>query len=362
MSTSSPSLPVYQQNNLRDRVMAISAFQRRGRFPIVAYADETLPGLLTTEQVGAQRQGYGSYGSFATSWGKFSPDWGLNILVLTEGTPPTDLPLQVMLSPAIAEVYPTSRFTRVFAQSEDGATLDLDILPDREAPERFLKRLNTELADTGLVVWKLLWKEPTPSAPLRLANDHAMGFGSSALWDADPETGLPQLVAGQFYASSQQVLKALYGSLVTNSKKFLTLYDADHQSHTLTGARRGYTRLGGNLAAAHAHGHLMVLEHPLAGNPAEHTDPWFYVLGLRDEEVVQKFTERLDLAIPWPVQPAWGETLLNLGQAANLVVWLEHTGPDTGREYTCGLRVSKDAEAWQNVLSTALQTGALALT
>lgn len=360
MPTPSPSLPIHQQNNLRDRVMSIAALQRSGKFPLVIYADEAIPSLMTVEQAGAQRQGYGSYGSFATPWGRFERDWSLDVLVLTEGTPPANL-AQTPIRIAIAEVYPTSGFTRVLSQGEDGAGLDLDTVPDREYPERFLKRLNTELAETGLVVWKLLWKETTPSAPLRLANDHAMGFGSSALWDADPETGLPQLVAGQFYASSQQVLKALYGSLVTNSKKFLTLYDADHKSHTLAGARRGYTRLGGNLTAAHAQGHLMVLEHPLAGNPAEHTDNWFYVLGLRDEEVVQKFAERLDLAIPWPVQPAWAETLLNLGQAANLIVWLEHTGPDTGREYACGLRVSKDAEAWQTVLSTALQTGALVL-
>lgn len=360
MSTPSPSLPVYQQNGLRDRVLSISTLQRAGKFPIVISADTALPGLVTAEQIGAQRQGYG-YSHYATAWGEFSIDWGLNVLVLTEGTPPADL-AQGLLCPAVAEVYPTSGFTRVLSQGEDGTTLDLDVLPNQEPSDRFLTRLNTALADTGLVVWKLTWKEPTPSAPLRLSNDHALGFGSSAIWDADPETGLPQLVAGQFFAPSQQVLKALYGSLVTNSKKFLTLYDTDHKSHTLAGARRGYTRLGGNLSAAHALGHLMVLEHPLAGNPAESTETWFYVLGLRGEDTVQKFAERLDLAIPWPVQPAWAETLLNLGQEANLVVWLDRTGPDTGREYVEGLRVSKDAEAWQTVISTGLQTGALTLT
>ncbi len=358
MPTSPPSLPVYQQDKLRDRVLSIRALQCTGKFPLAVYADEALPSLLTVAQIDGKRQGYGDY---YTPWGRFTRDWSLDVLVLTEGTPPADLP-QVPLCPALAEVYPTSGFTRVRAQGEDGETLDLDIVPDREFPERFLKRLNTELAETGYVVWKLLWKETTPPAPIRLANDHALAFGSSAIWDTDPETGIPQLVAGQFYAPSQQVLKALYGNLVTNSRKFLTLYDTEHRSHTLAGARRGYTRLGGNLTAAHAHGHLMVLEHPLASNPAEQTEAWFYVLGLLGEDVVKKFAERLDLAIPWPVQPDWAETLLNLGQEANLVVWCEQTGPDTGKEYACGLHVSKDTDAWQAVISTGLQTGALVLT
>jgi hypothetical protein len=165
--------------------------------------------------MGAQRQSYGAYGVFKTAWGSFERDWSLDVLVLTEGTPPADL-AQVPLCPAIAEVYPTSAYTRILSQGEDGETLDLDTIPDatdRKYPSTFLRRLNTELAETGLVVWKLLWKEAAPPVPLRLANDHALAFGSSALWDADPATGIPQLVAGQFYASSQQVLKALYGSL-----------------------------------------------------------------------------------------------------------------------------------------------------
>lgn len=364
MSISSPSLPIHQQDKLRDRILSIHALQRAGKFPLAAYPEDALPGLPTAEQIGAQRQSYGAYGIFTTAWGRFERDWSLDVLVLTEGTPPADL-VQVPLCPAMAEVYPASRFVRVLSQGEEGTVLDLDAVPDasdQKYPQTLLRRLNLELAETGLVVWKLLWKEnATPAVPLRLANDHALAFGSSALWDAAPETGIPQLVAGQFYASSQQVLKALYGSLVTNSKKFLTLYDAEGKSHTLAGARRGYTRLGGNLAAAHAHGHLMVLEHPLSGNPAESTETWFYVLGITGEDIVQKFAERLDLALPWPIQSAWAETLLNAGQAANLVVWLERTGPVNGQEYACGLRVSKDADAWQTVISIALQTGELLL-
>lgn len=361
---STPPHP-YQIDQLRDRTLAVRALQRTGKYPLVVTSDEDLPSLPTAEALGAHRLGYGAYGNFATAWGVFSRDWTLDVLVLSEGTPPADLPPQVPLCPAVAEVYPTSGYTRVVSQGEDGTDLTLDAVPDASEQrylQTYLRRLNTALAETGLVVWQLTWQEALPSAPIRLANDHALTFGSSALWDADPETGMPQLVAGQFYAANQQVLKALYGSLVTNSKKFLTLYDTEGRSHTLAGARRGYTRLGGNLSTAHALGHLMVLEHPLAGNPAESTETWFYVLGLHDEDVVQKFAERLDLAIPWPLQADWGETLLNLGQEANLVVWCDRTGPDTGQEYVYGLRVSKDADAWQTVISTGLQTGALILT
>lgn len=362
--------PPYEDSHLLDRICALRQLQREGKF-LVNYFPSTHPSAIpmwpTSEELGLE-YGHGPYARLAP-WGKFTVDWQHEVLVLTEGTPPEPYLPQAQILPAVAMLYPASGFTRIVLQDEQEKTIELDLVPeDNTLLQRFLPQLNQTLAEAGWMVWKLIWMEDLPEI-IRLANDSAVVWATSALWDPEAQ----QLVATQMASPSQQLLKAIYATLVTNSRKGLSIHNQS-TSVAVFGARRRYIQIGGNLHAAHARGHLLALEHLLSGNPAEQPEEFFYVIGLTGEDLTRKFAERLDLAIPWPVQSIWAAPLLRAGQNAGLITWLAQAGPHEAAEaheslsvsaipteYAVGLRVSKDVSGWQAVITEALQAGDITL-
>jgi len=223
-----------------------------------------------------------------------------------------------------------------------------------EAAYNVLAAINQELSgDLALacVATRLEWDDETDYQapyPMRLRNDHASVACASALWDEDNK----QLVAVTLVSSEQQSLRAIYATLVTNSKKTLSL-DTSRGTVYLQGARRGYKTVSGGLQALGAEGHVNSLVHPLAGNPQENAGDWFYVICRRGESQADlhlRFIERLQLAIPWPVRPEWAGYLYDNGP----VKTLEQSGPDF-----FGCLVRKSAVDWEQIIHEGVTDGYL---
>ena len=194
--------------------------------------------------------------------------------------------------------------------------------------------------------------EETPPV-IRISNDSAMLFASSAIWDSDNQ----QLVATQVVTNSQELLKAIKATLATNSNKsYITVKTPDDDAY-LKSAKRGFITISNNLMQAHAEGIVTDLLHPLTGDPQTNAADYFYLVVAPHDDVRQKFIERLDLAIPWPLQPDWANYLLDAGQQEGLVEVMQQCGND----FAAGLRVSKNENVWQQVISTGLKQGHIAI-
>ena len=92
-------------------------------------------------------------------------------------------------------------------------------------------------------------------------------------------------------------------------------------------------------------------------SPEKHTCSFehLYIVIAPGESLKDKFSERLDLAIPWPIQPEWAEYLLEAGQEKDLVQVL----PSSGTDFTAGLRIKKNESLWQQVISDGLKRGCI---
>ena len=205
---------------------------------------------------------------------------------------------------------------------------------------------------------------------LSLSNGHARATVLSAVW-SEPDA---QLVAAQLAAGDQQSLLALKAELEKNNKNSQVTLRGDAKAD-LAGARKGYLRLAATLDRANAHGHTLVLRHWRAGDPRLIPQPkeghvFFYVVVSHGEDLLLRFVERLQLAIPWPLRTEWREPLLAAGLEASLVQHLclaqameldpQH-GPAHGVAFTAGLRVVADAPAWGQVITDGLQNGMLTM-
>jgi hypothetical protein len=158
-------------------------------------------------------------------------------------------------------------------------------------------------------------------------------------------------------STSQELLKAIKATLANNNtKSYLTVKTPDDSAY-LKGARRGFIAVGNNLAQANAEGTVTAMVHPLSGDPQANTADYFYVVIAHGETISQKFAERLDLAIPWPVQRTWADYLLEAGQKAGLVEVLSYCGDD----FSAGLRISKNETEWQQLISAGLKAGRIAI-
>lgn len=218
-----------------------------------------------------------------------------------------------------------------------------------------------------------------------LANPHMRATVASVVWS---ETDA-QLVAALIGAVDKVALTALKAELEKNNASSLHL--GGEIEVDLVGARRGYLTLGSSLERENAHGVALLLQHWRAGDPrrlakpgsatASGADDYFYVVALHGENLPAKFLDRLQLALPWPLKPAWAETLLTLGRENGLVEPLsvanaaaarpvidEQLGPDwesggmvqgaRGLIFRAGLRV-RQSEQWGDLLSDALKAGTL---
>ena len=100
-----------------------------------------------------------------------------------------------------------------------------------------LQVLNQTLATEQIpvVVWQLDEAEGETPPVIRITNDSAMVFASSAIWSPIDQ----QLVAAQVVTTSQDLLKAIKATLANNNtKSYLTVKTPDDSAY-LKGARQG---------------------------------------------------------------------------------------------------------------------------
>jgi hypothetical protein len=201
-----------------------------------------------------------------------------------------------------------------------------------------------------------------------LANAHTRATVLSAVWDESEH----QLVASVLSASDNQSLLALKAELEKNTTSQLTL-TLVKRNVALTGARRGYARVQTPHDKFHSHGGTLAVQHWKSLDPREVLPPprkdgetspplTFYVVARAGDCLTTLFAQRLQLALNLPIQLAWAETLLTLGQEVDLVQPLATARhphlPAAAQPFVAGLRVFKDETRWHTeVVAPALARG-----
>jgi hypothetical protein len=192
---------------------------------------------------------------------------------------------------------------------------------------------------------------------MRLQNGETQVYAVNAVWDDKNR----QLVACTMASSNKQSIQSILASLSTNSKRFLTLRGAGTYSYSsvyLEGARKGFFKMSKNMSVANAEGWVECIEHPATGDPRLLPDwDYFFVITTPGQDFTKKFVDRLNLAIPWPVLPEWGEYLLENGKSTRLIHDLKMAGPG----YERGITVWKREDAWENLISAGVTGGTLSL-
>jgi len=338
----------YKDTYLENQVRQIARLQAQGKF-IAAddYLAERLPlpkvDSLPGIEYDAQRY------SYIAPWGRFTRGPFAGSWMLNEGAPPQPQPILQTVSAVV-------RDSRVFIEVDGQSVPTAERWLASDNAYTLLTKVNAQLLKDhalGAVACRLEWDESEFDKrlhDLRLANEHVSMVCASVVWD---ETN-HQLVAATLVSPEQQSLRAITATLATNSKKSLSI-TVDGASHYIQNARRGFTCVSGNLAAAGADGHLLSILHPLAGNPQEQAGEHFYVVAAKNEPLAPKFAERLNLAIPFPVRPAWAAYLLEAG--SELVVQISLAGDD----YPAAICVQRDIFAWQELIQHGLKRGAIRL-
>lgn len=340
-----------ENNSLKQRTQRAIALQesgcfivdRRGELPLLT--DQSLNELRYSRQFDE----HGQYYDYQNAWGCFSCDSeDRYLLILRKGTPPEALLPQPRLALATATLY-----AGYIAIQSGRNSLELDFRSSGAADWSTLHDINALLRQEAipLVVWQLEQAPDDIPPIIRIYNDSAMVYATSAVWSLEDQ----QLVAAQIVSTSAELLKAIKATLANNhAKSYISVKTPDDSAY-LKGARRGYTAVANSLSAANADGAVTVLLHPLAGDPQANAGEYFYLIVTQGESLEQKFIERLDLAIPWPLQPTWAEYLLEAGQDAGLVQHL----PASGTDFTAALRVSKNESQWRQLIQTGLSRAQL---
>lgn len=342
-----------QDTFLKTRALRAISLQEQGCFIVDHRQELPLPGhkSMIDLHFSHATDDSGCYYDYETEWGKFSYDPETrSVLVLRKGSPPEQLIPQPKLSLATATVH-----TGYVSIHNNGSSFELDFKTRDRIDYQTLKLLNETLRaeDIPVVVWEVdNAKEDTPQV-IRITNDSAMLFASSAIWDIDEQ----QLVATQVVTNHPDLLKAVKATLANNgNKNYLTIKTPDNSAF-LKGARRGYIQVSSSLTNANAEGTVTALLHPLSGDPQANTAEHFYLVVVPGENLAQKFAERLELAIPWPIRREWAEYLLEAGQVADLVYLL----PGSGKDFTAGFRIVKNESKWQQVIANGLKQGRISI-
>jgi hypothetical protein len=343
-----------QNVHLKFRTLRAITLQEQGCFIVDRSCELPLPTDKSLAELtySHDRDEQGRYYDYQNAWGYFSCDLEeRNLLTLRKGTPPGSLLPQPRLALATATMH--AGFVSIH---NNGSSFEMDVpTPDR-ANWGTLSHVNETLRSENIpvVVWELEEAKGETPPVIRIYNDSAMVFASSAIWSLDEQ----QLVAAQVVSTSGELLKAIKATLANNnSKSFISIKTPDDSAY-LKGARRGYVAIGNNLAQANAEGTVIALLHPLSGDPQANTADYFYLVATPGESLSQKFAERLDLAIPWPIQPEWAEYLLEVGKKAGLVQAL----PVSGTDFSAGLRVVKNESRWQQVIAAGLKQAHIHIT
>jgi hypothetical protein len=342
-----------QDTYLKSRTQRAITLQEQSAFIVDHRREFPLPSHKSLVDLHYSRSTdeYGRFFDFENEWGKFSFDNETrSILVLRKGSPPDELLPQPKLALATATLH-----TGYASIHNNGSSFEMDFPTRQQMDYQALRLLNETLKveNIPVVIWSLDEAEGETPPIIRITNESAMLFASSAIWDNDAQ----QLVAAQVVTTGPELLKAIKATLANNnSKNFLTVKSPDGDAF-LKGAKRGYVAMGNNLAGANAEGTVTTLLHPLTGDPQANSAEYFYIVVAPGENAPHKFAERLDLAIPWPIQAEWADYLLEAGQTHDLVYVL----PDSGKDFTVGFKVLKNENLWQQIISDGLSSGHISI-
>lgn len=334
---------------LKTRTERAIALQEQGVFILDQRNELPLPSLSL--RYSRKQDEQGRFYDYETDWGLFHTDPETrSILVLSKGDPPGELLPQPRLALATGTIH--SSYVSIH---NNGSSFDLDMQTRDRTDYGLLRTLNETLKAENIpvAVWLLDEDKSEKTPVIRISNESAMLFASSAIWDNDEQ----QLVAAHVCTAHPDLLKAIKATLANNGgKNFLTV-KAPEADAFLKGARRGFISVNNNLTAANAEGTVTAMLHPLSGDPQANTAEHFYIVVAPDEKLSQKFAERLDLAIPWPIRPEWADYLLEIGQEEGLV----HVLPGSGEDFTAGLRIVKNESKWAQVITQGLKQERIAL-
>lgn len=335
--------PPYENVPLLERARNAIALQEKGCF-LVASANIDYGGLPFPHY---EKLGIDPYYR-KTAWGYFEYNADTLCYVLMNGQPPSELLPQPHLQLAEATLYPGVALVHLGDQDAEVP------IQAGMSPDRILYYLNRILYNDGLsvVVWKLHYAS-NPVQVTYLTNDSAMLYAGSAAWSPQDQ----HLVAAFVATPSAELLQAIRATLSKNSgKSWITLRPPEGETVSLQGAKKGYITISSSLAKANAQGTTAALLHPLSGNPADFTEDHFFVVATAEDELAALFAQRLDLAVPWPIQVDWAQYLFDVGQQNSLVEVL----PQTGAVFHA-VRVTKDEDAWMQVIASGLQEGRIAI-
>jgi hypothetical protein len=334
---------------LKTRTERAIALQEQGMFIVDQRNELPLPSLNL--HYSRQQDEQGRFYDYETDWGLFGVDPETrSILVLRKGNPPSELLPQPKLALVTGTVH--SGYVSIH---NNGSSFELDLQTRDRTDYGLLRTLNETLKAESIpvVVWQLDEDKSEKTPVIRIANDSAMLFASTAIWDDDEQ----QLVAAHVVTAHTDLLKAVKATLAKNGGKDFLTVKAPEADAFLRGARRGFISVNNNLTAANAEGTVTALLHPLSGDPQANTAEHFYLVVSPEEKLPEKFAERLDLAIPWPIRAEWADYLLEGGQEAGLV----HVLPGSGEDFTAGLRVEKNESKWAQVIANGLKQERIAL-
>lgn len=330
---------------LKARVERAITLQQQGSF--VVDTRRELPLLAPTDlRYSRDYDEHGRFFDMENAWGKFASDSEQrSLLVLRKGQPPIEFIPQPQIALATATLH-----TGYVAIHNNGSSFELDLKTQEELSYSTLRVINQTLQTENIpvVVWQAEQSEREQPPVIRITNDSAMLYASSAIWSPDDQ----QLVAAQVVTTSHELLKAIKATLANNGNKNYLTVKAPDASAYLHGAKRGFVCVNSNLTPANAEGTVTVMVHPLSGDPQANTAEYCYIVVSPNEDTCQKFAERLDLAIPWPIQPEWAEYLLEAGQEVGLVQVL----PGSGKDFAAGLRLIKNESKWQQVIASGLKS------
>jgi len=293
-----------------------------------------------------------------TSWGFFNYNYDARVWVLEKGDVPEKY--QGENKPkrphaATAVIYPRHTLINI----GDGVRVvdaDIDVPPQvRYGPTNYInEQLNKD--ELPIFVWKAEFDPSWETAQnekgdtLRVFNDSIQAIASAAICDENRM----QLVALQYMPNDAQIAKAIRATLANNnSKEFITISGAGER-YTLRGAKKGFPAAVVNTKSKTTQGAsvgVVVLVNPLTGDPQLWTEDYFYVIATPNQDLEAEFVTRLNLALPWPVQPEWANYLLAEGRSGDLVQDLAIIGD----EFAKAVAVHKNDEGWREIIAKGLE-------
>ena len=202
---------------------------------------------------------------------------------------------------------------------------------------------------------------------LFLRNQHVSLSCLAAMWSQYDR----QLVAAMIAATDKISVNAILAELEKNGGKSQVWLNSSTNSSSeyvreeLTGAAKGFVKVQTDMSSAAAHGYVVTMLHWRAHDPRalpksdKPEDSYFYIVATDGEDMLARFEQRLNLAIPWPIGAEWATPLLAAGLDRRLVRRLKTVRAKeyTGAGFAEGFRIELNTEAWGDVLSDLLRSG-----